>query len=123
MGLVMIKCPNTGRSIPTGLKTDRSSFGATPVFVSRTFCQICQANHEWFAKNAWVREEGNESDARTVCDDRHQDHTSMERTVARLNIERFAKLLVEETDDIKRQMIVRLLMEEKGKLLTVDRAS
>jgi len=26
------------------------------VFFSRTFCSICQANHEWFAKDAWVCE-------------------------------------------------------------------
>jgi hypothetical protein len=26
------------------------------VFFARTFCSICQANHEWFAKEAWVYE-------------------------------------------------------------------
>jgi hypothetical protein len=30
MGIVMIKCPQTGRAIPTGIKTDRESFGAQP---------------------------------------------------------------------------------------------
>ena len=27
MGMVMVKCPQTGRAIPTGIKTDRESFG------------------------------------------------------------------------------------------------
>jgi hypothetical protein len=26
------------------------------VFFARTFCSICQANHEWFAREAWVHE-------------------------------------------------------------------
>ena len=27
-----------------------------PVFFSRTYCPFCRTNHEWFAKQAWVRE-------------------------------------------------------------------
>ncbi len=77
MGLVMIKCPNTGRAIPTGLKMDRSSFGSTPVFFSRTHCLICRVDHEWFAKDAWVGDEVDEFPGRTICDDHHQDHTLM----------------------------------------------
>lgn len=56
MGEVMIKCPDTGHDIPTGLEADRESFRATPVFFSRTFCPICQTHHEWFAQQAWVCE-------------------------------------------------------------------
>ncbi len=56
MGMLMIKCPDTGKSIPTGLEADLSSFGRSPVFFGRTFCPFCHANHEWFAKDAWVRE-------------------------------------------------------------------
>ena len=56
MGLVMIRCPNTGRELSTGMEVDRASFNRTPVFFGRTFCPICRTDHEWFAKNAWVRE-------------------------------------------------------------------
>ena len=42
MGAVMIRCPETGQDIPTGIVTDRKSFEAT--------------EHEWFAKEAWVCE-------------------------------------------------------------------
>jgi len=55
MGAVMVRCPETGRDIPTGLVTDRKSFDATPVFFARD-CPICRAEHEWFAKEAWVCE-------------------------------------------------------------------
>lgn len=57
MGIVMINCPKTGRAISTGMEMDRSSFNRSPVFFSRTFCPICRTTHEWFAKNAWIREE------------------------------------------------------------------
>lgn len=56
MGIVMIKCPQTGREISTGIKADRERFRRSAVFFARTYCSICQANHEWFAKEAWVYE-------------------------------------------------------------------
>jgi hypothetical protein len=56
VGIVMIKCPQTGRAIPTGMKADREKFRCSTVFFARTYCSICQANHEWFAREAWVYE-------------------------------------------------------------------
>jgi hypothetical protein len=56
MGTVMIKCPDTGHDIPTGMMADRSSFSATPVFFARVLCPICNTQHEWFARQAWVCE-------------------------------------------------------------------
>ena len=56
MGAVMIKCPQTGRAIRTGMEADQESFRRSPVFFARTYCVICQANHEWFAREAWVHE-------------------------------------------------------------------
>jgi hypothetical protein len=40
----------------------------------------------------------------------------MDRTVARLNIEHYRKLLAHETDETKRQTLLRLLEEEEAKL-------
>jgi hypothetical protein len=54
MGTVMVKCPDTGRDISTGILADRASFNATPVFFARVYCPLCQTEHEWFAKEAWV---------------------------------------------------------------------
>jgi hypothetical protein len=56
MGAVMIKCPESGRAIATGMEADRERFRRSPVFFARTFCAICKSSHEWFAKEAWVRE-------------------------------------------------------------------
>ena len=58
MGMVMVKCPQTGRAIPTGIETDRESFGRSTVFFSRTHCPICRTVHAWFAREAWVYEPG-----------------------------------------------------------------
>jgi hypothetical protein len=44
----------------------------------------------------------------------------MDRTVAHLNIEYFCKLLANETDETKRQMLLRLLAEEEAKLKGFD---
>jgi hypothetical protein len=58
MGMVMVKCPQTGHAIPTGITTDRESFARSVVFFSRTRCPICRADHAWFAREAWVDESG-----------------------------------------------------------------
>ncbi len=44
----------------------------------------------------------------------------MDRTVARLNIEHFQKKLATETDEARRQQILRLLAEEEAKLTALD---
>jgi hypothetical protein len=43
-----------------------------------------------------------------------------DKKVARLNIERFRKLLSTETDEAKRQTILRLLAEEEAKLAAIN---
>ncbi len=54
MGMIMIRCPKTGRAIPTGTSVEPATFCSTPVFFSRTYCRLCRATHEWFVKDAWV---------------------------------------------------------------------
>jgi hypothetical protein len=54
MGKLMIRCPKTGQAIFTGRYVKSATFRSTPVFFSRTYCPLCHATHEWFAKDAWV---------------------------------------------------------------------
>jgi hypothetical protein len=58
MGVVMVKCPDTGQDISTGIIADRATFNATPVFFARVYCPICATEHEWFARQAWVCDSG-----------------------------------------------------------------
>jgi hypothetical protein len=57
MGVVMIRCPETGRGIQTQYTVPRERFRTTPVFFSRSYCPICRNEHEWFARDAWVDEQ------------------------------------------------------------------
>jgi hypothetical protein len=45
---------------------------------------------------------------------------AMNRTVARLNIEHYRKLLAEPMEEAKRQTILQLLAEEEAKLATLS---
>ena len=56
MGTLMIRCPDTGRDISTGLVADRKSFATMPVFFARVLCPLCNTEHEWFAREAWLCE-------------------------------------------------------------------
>jgi hypothetical protein len=56
MGSVVIQCPATGRTISTGIEADRLKFACSPVFFSDAYCPMCNANHRWFARDAWVEE-------------------------------------------------------------------
>jgi hypothetical protein len=63
MGNVMVKCPGTGREIPTGMIADPVSFRSSPVFFARVDCPLCRTQHEWFAQEAWVCEAGGNLEA------------------------------------------------------------
>jgi hypothetical protein len=67
MGVVMIKCPESGRAIATGMEADRERFRRSPVFFARSFCSICKASHEWFAREAWVHEPDGKRHAPTAA--------------------------------------------------------
>jgi hypothetical protein len=54
MGMLMVKCPQTGHAIPTGIATDRERFRCSTVFFGRTRCPICSVDHAWFAQEAWA---------------------------------------------------------------------
>jgi hypothetical protein len=42
MGIVMIRCPTTGRPVSTGIEAERETFRSTPVFFSHMYCSLCQ---------------------------------------------------------------------------------
>ncbi len=54
MGKIMIRCPQTGQTIETGMEMDAARFQRMPVFFSRSYCPHCRIHHEWFAAHAWV---------------------------------------------------------------------
>ncbi len=63
MGTIMIRCPQTGRTVSTGLRAERETYQSSAVFFSRTFCPFCRVTHEWFASDAWLQEQAPHSTA------------------------------------------------------------
>jgi len=43
MGVLVIRCPQTGREIPTGFEMDAAEFQRAPVFFSRVQCPGLQS--------------------------------------------------------------------------------
>ena len=66
MGRVMIQCPATGSTISTGIEAEGRTFACSPVFFADTYCGICDANHRWFARDAWVEERQSEPRAKAA---------------------------------------------------------
>jgi len=66
MGSVVIQCPTTGRTIPTGIEAEGATFACSPVFFADTYCPECNANHRWFARDAWVEEASSETAAKAA---------------------------------------------------------
>jgi hypothetical protein len=56
MGLVVIRCPATERVISTGIEIGSDDFACSAVFFADSYCPICDSNHRWFARDAWVEE-------------------------------------------------------------------
>ena len=56
MGMLLIKCAHTGRSISTGLEVDPESFAKLPDTLSHLKCPACGLNHVWWTREAWLEE-------------------------------------------------------------------
>jgi hypothetical protein len=56
MGIVMIRCPTTGREISTGIETDAASFAAVPDVLAHSPCPWCGLEHAWWKREAWLCE-------------------------------------------------------------------
>ena len=52
MGVLVIKCPNTGRDVSTGIQTDASTFARMPNEVLETRCPHCRTKHSWRPRDA-----------------------------------------------------------------------
>jgi hypothetical protein len=52
----MIKCPETGRWISTGIDVDPETYPAIPEALAKTRCQACGQDHWWSKKDALICE-------------------------------------------------------------------
>jgi hypothetical protein len=54
MSSVMIRCPNTGRSVSTAIETEPSVFRLLPKTSARMICPACGQEHVFSTSSAWL---------------------------------------------------------------------
>jgi hypothetical protein len=54
LNVVMVKCPNTGRELSTGIEMDAATFKRLPDIRSQLMCPICKVDHVWSTREAWL---------------------------------------------------------------------
>jgi hypothetical protein len=55
---VMIRCPMTGRAIPTGLTADPATWHSRPIGLNRVSCPECKQAHAWSKPDAHLEGSG-----------------------------------------------------------------
>ena len=56
---IMIRCPNFGRIVPTGLTTEKIKLSSlSGRFKLRVLCPACLKIHRWGQKEAWIYDRG-----------------------------------------------------------------
>jgi hypothetical protein len=52
--VVMVRCPATGRELSTGVEMDAATFERLPDIRSRIKCSVCNLDHDWSTRDAWL---------------------------------------------------------------------
>jgi hypothetical protein len=56
MGLLMFRCPRTGRNYSTGLNVDADGLASVPHMLDAARCPYCKIDHEWRPSETWLAE-------------------------------------------------------------------
>jgi hypothetical protein len=64
MSTVMIKCPQNGQAISTGIEIDPDTFRSLPTVGSQVKCLACGGHHIWSKTEAWLSAEGDDYGSR-----------------------------------------------------------
>ena len=56
MAVLLIKCPQTGRSISTGIEIESETFATLPDVPSHLKCPECGLDHAWWTREAWLED-------------------------------------------------------------------
>jgi hypothetical protein len=57
MSSVMIRCPQTGKELSTGIETDSANYARFPDTLAYTYCPHCGFKHAWWHRDAWLADE------------------------------------------------------------------
>ena len=53
-GVVMVRCPATDHELSTGVEMDAATFERLPDIRSRIKCPVCNLDHDWSTRDAWL---------------------------------------------------------------------
>jgi hypothetical protein len=54
MSILVIRCPQTGQDVPTGIEIDSQSLQKVPDIIAYTRCPHCGIEHAWWPDEAWL---------------------------------------------------------------------
>jgi hypothetical protein len=54
MGILMIRCPSTGRAVSIGIEIEQQTFDRLPDISSGMVCSLCGQEHRWNKRDAWL---------------------------------------------------------------------
>lgn len=54
MSMLMIRCPQTGEGIQTGIETDEKTLQNMPNLIAYTRCPHCGFEHAWWPDEGWL---------------------------------------------------------------------
>jgi len=54
LSIVMVRCPNTGRELSTGIEMVTATFEKLPDIRSHMKCPACGLDHTWSTREAWL---------------------------------------------------------------------
>ena len=52
MGILKVRCPETGREVSTGIEIDPQSFASLPDKLTPSTCPFCGLDHVWLKCDA-----------------------------------------------------------------------
>ena len=56
MGVLVIRCPNTRRTVSTGIEISPEDLAILPNTLSNLKCPECGLDHAWWTSEAWLEE-------------------------------------------------------------------
>jgi len=56
MSVIMIRCPETGSEISTGIECEDDDFRSLPFVITQTTCPSCGREHSWSKSDAWLND-------------------------------------------------------------------
>jgi predicted RNA-binding Zn-ribbon protein involved in translation (DUF1610 family) len=68
MGVLIAKCPGTGKEFSTGINADRNSLVGLRAILATSICPHCGAEHAWRVQDARYVDAGGEGRVGCVVD-------------------------------------------------------